>query len=53
MPFIETHSRYNIYTILAWQDTKYCDFGCFLYKKNGIYTNTLDTALDLAFNALN
>ena len=43
---------HNIYTIYASYDTKYCGFGRFFGKKNGILPCKRDTELNMVFKIL-
>jgi len=43
---------HNIYTIYASYDTKYCSFGRFFGKKNGILPCKRDTELNMVFKIL-
>ena len=43
---------YNIYTIYAGYDTKYCSFERFFGEKSGILPCTQDTELDMVFKIL-
>jgi len=43
---------HNIYTICVSYDTKYCSFGRFFGKKNGILPRKQDTELDMVFKIL-
>tara|TARA_B110000444_G_scaffold226571_1_gene231197 strand:- start:169 stop:342 length:174 start_codon:yes stop_codon:yes gene_type:complete len=47
-----SQGTHNIYTIYASYDTKYCSFGRFFGKKNGILTQKQDTSLEMVFKAL-
>jgi len=43
---------HNIYTIYASYDTKYCSFGRFFGKKNGILPFKQDTKLNMVIKTL-
>ena len=43
---------HNIYTIYGSYDTKYCSFGRFFGKKNGILPCKQDTELNMFFKIL-
>jgi len=47
-----SQGTHNIYTIYASYDTKYCSFGRFFGKKNGILPQNQDTDLKMVFKEL-
>jgi len=49
---ITSQVTHNIYTIHASYDTKYCSFGRFFGKKNGILPQEQDTDLNMVFKIL-